>query len=240
MRPHLEEQSTVRAWLVVEDEPSIYDVLHTMFQMWGVEGIAYNDGEEAIAFINDVDSGKFRGELPELAVLDIRLPGKYDGVDVGARLRRSPKLRHIAIVLITAYVLAESEQRECMTRAGADDLIRKPLPRPAEFRRRLEAVIESRKARSEPETATEPTEPPAPPPLAQEPPAAPASATKATSPSIRRRRTVPRPPVLPELDDDESSTRDQTKDLPRLSQTDTDTQPASRPIAPSDHSPTDE
>jgi CheY-like chemotaxis protein len=205
----------MRAWLVVEDEPSIYDVLHTMFQMWGVEGIAYNDGEEAIAFIEDVDKGKFRGELPELAVLDIRLPGKYDGVDVGARLRQSPKLKHIAIVLITAYVLGESEQQECITRGGADDLIRKPLPRPTEFRRRLESVIEARKAR-----------------LAAEAPApTPAPRAAATGP-LRRRRAAPRPPVLPEVDDDETTTRDQTQDLPRLRQTDAETQPAVRPPEP--------
>jgi CheY-like chemotaxis protein len=207
----------MRAWLVVEDEPSIYDVLHTMFQMWGVEGIAYNDGEEAIAFIEDVDAGKFRGEMPELAVLDIRLPGKYDGVDVGARLRQSPRLKHIAIVLITAYVLNEAEQQECVTRGGADDLIRKPLPRPAEFRRRLEAVIEARKSAQAAEAASAPPHPPR-----REP--APQAAAPRT---VRRRRSVPRPPVLPELDDDETTTRDQAPDLPRLRLTDSETQPAS-------------
>lgn len=223
----------MRAWLVVEDEPSIYDVLHTMFQMWGVEGIAYNDGEEAIAFINDVDSGKFRGELPELAVLDIRLPGKYDGVEVGARLRRSPKLKNIAIVLMTAYVLAESQQKECLAQSGADDLIRKPLPRPAEFRRRLEAVIEARKAITAAETA-----PPAEPPPAE---AAPAPATRTLLSGIRRRRTAVRPPVLPELaEDGDSTTREQTKDLPRLPPTDNDTQPASTAGAPADSPPADE
>ncbi|MBL8148067.1 MAG: response regulator [Anaerolineae bacterium] len=229
----------MRAWLVVEDEPSIYDVLHTMFQMWGVEGIAYNDGEEAIAFINDVDSGKFRGELPELAVLDIRLPGKYDGVEVGARLRRSLKLRHIAIVLMTAYVLAESQQKECMNASGADDLIRKPLPRPAEFRRRLEAVIEARKAKTAAEIeSAAPAGQSAAAPAAEAPPA---PASRKLLPGLRRRRSALRPPVLPELDEDgDSPTQDQTKDLPRLPQTDNDTQPASHADATSGSPPADE
>ena len=226
----------MRAWLVVEDEPSIYDVLHTMFQMWGVEGIAYNDGEEAIAFIEDVDSGKFRGELPELAVLDIRLPGKYDGVDVGARLRKSPKLNNIAIVLITAYVLAESEQQQCITRGGADDLIRKPLPRPAEFRRRLEAVIEARKAKQAGDSPpAAPAAEAAPPPVSSAPVTpAPPPAPASVAPPPRRRRSAPRPPVLPELDDDEAITRDQTQDLPRLRQIDVDTQPATNASHPLD------
>ncbi len=215
----------MRSWLVVEDEPSIYDVLHTMFQMWGVEGIAYNDGEEAIAYIQDVDSGKFKGELPELAVIDIRLPGQYDGVDVGARLRKSPRLKHIAIVLITAYVLAEAEQRECIARAGADDLILKPLPRPAEFRRRLEAVIEARRP---PAPAESPTAPllPAVTKTEPKPPPAPTPGRTSVFGFPRRPGTAPRPPVLPEMDEDESITREQTQDLPRLKQADADTQPA--------------
>ncbi|HYO88845.1 MAG TPA: response regulator [Candidatus Limnocylindrales bacterium] len=206
----------MRSWLVVEDEPSIYDVLHTMFQMWGVEGIAYNDGEEAIAYIEDVDSGKFRGELPELAVIDIRLPGKADGVAVGARLRQSPKLKHIAIVLITAYVLGEASQQDHIERAGADDLIEKPLPRPAEFRRRLEAVIEARRPLAPPEAPTAPLLPAV-------------SQTRPARTSLRPFRR-PHPSTLPEMDDDDSETREQTKDLPRLKQADADTQPA--PVEP--------
>lgn len=59
--------------MVVEDEPDIYEVLLAMFEMWGIEGVAFVDGEEAIAWIDDVDNGRFQGELPELALLDIRL-----------------------------------------------------------------------------------------------------------------------------------------------------------------------
>jgi CheY-like chemotaxis protein len=217
----------VRSWLVVEDEPSIYDVLHTMFQMWGVEGTAYNDGEEAIAFIEDVDSGKFRGDLPELAMIDIRLPGKADGVDVGARLRQSPRLGAIAIVLMTAFVLDEAQQQACIARSGADDLIRKPLPRPSELRRRLEGVLETRR-----KALAQPLEAPLLPARAESPaapPDAPPDAAPVTKPGFsftRRRSAGARPPTLPEMDEDETTTREQTKDLPRLKQADAETQSA--------------
>jgi CheY-like chemotaxis protein len=221
----------VRSWLVVEDEPSIYDVLHTMFQMWGVEGTAYNDGEEAIAFIEDVDSGKFRGELPELAMIDIRLPGKADGVDVGARLRQSPRLGTIAIVLMTAFVLDEAEQQECIARSGADDLIRKPLPRPSELRRRLEGVLEARR-----NALAQPPDAPLLPARAESP-AAPPDATPAKKSGFsftRRRMGGTRPPTLPEMDEDETTTREQTKDLPRLKQADAETQSAPVKTPPPD------
>lgn len=236
----------MRSWLVVEDEPSIYDVLHSMFQMWGVEGIACNDGEQAFALIDDIDSGRYRGQLPEMAVVDIRMPGKLDGIDVGRRIRQSPLLGQIAVVLISAFVLRDSDQQEAIARSGADTLIVKPLPRPSEFRRQLEAVIAARKAAMPDQTPASgaPTEPVTPVPevtpvvpVVPAPPAAPA-ADKPDKPAgqrplrpspvitPRRRISAPRPPVLPELDDDEMTTREQTQDLPRLRQTDTDTQPA--------------
>ncbi|MFZ4828896.1 MAG: response regulator [Phototrophicaceae bacterium] len=79
-------------WMVVEDEPDIYEVLLAMFGMWGIDGVAFVDGEEAIEWIEDVDCGRYQGELPELAMLDIRLPGSVSGIEIGERLRKSPIL----------------------------------------------------------------------------------------------------------------------------------------------------
>ena len=38
-------------WMVVEDEPDIYDVLLAMFEIWGIEGVAFVDGGEAVGWI---------------------------------------------------------------------------------------------------------------------------------------------------------------------------------------------
>ena len=95
-------------WMVVEDEPDIYDVLLAMFEIWGIEGVAFVDGAEAQAWIEDVDRGRVHGELPELAILDIRLP-EVSGPELGNRLRRSHVLGEIAIVLITAYRLTPNK-----------------------------------------------------------------------------------------------------------------------------------
>lgn len=135
-------------WMVVEDEPDIYEVLLAMFEMWGIEGVAFVDGEEAVAWIDDVDGGRFRGELPELALLDIRLPGTVSGPAVGERLRKSPILGEVAIVLSTAYKLSVEEETQVIERAGADKLMYKPLPKFNELQQQLETVIAARRAKA--------------------------------------------------------------------------------------------
>jgi CheY-like chemotaxis protein len=129
--------------MVVEDEPDIYDVLLAMFELWGIEGVAFVDGAEAISWIDAVDQGRVHGELPELAILDIRLP-EASGPEVGSRLRKSPILKNVAIVLITAYRLSPEDERESVAQAEADRLMYKPLPGMPELRKILDEVVGKR------------------------------------------------------------------------------------------------
>ena len=146
-------------WMVVEDEPGIYDLLLMMFEMWGIEGVAFVDGEEALAWIDDADQGRYFGETPELALIDIRLPGLVSGTDVGERLRQSPYLKNIGIVLTTAYKLSVPEEEAAYERTDADRLMYKPFPRHDEFKRVLEAVLEERRAKAEAEQEAQSNEP---------------------------------------------------------------------------------
>jgi len=135
-------------WMVVEDEPDIYDVLLAMFEIWGIDGVAFVDGAEAVAWIESVDQGRVRGELPELAILDIRLP-EISGPEVSARLRRSPILGEIGIVLITAYRLSPDDEAAVMEQAKADLLMYKPLPSMVELRSTMADAIARRTAQPE-------------------------------------------------------------------------------------------
>ena len=136
--------------MVVEDEPDIYDVLLAMFEIWGIEGVAFVDGAEAVAWIENVDQGRVRGELPELAILDIRLP-EISGPEVGHRLRESTILGDMAIVLITAYRLSPEEEDRVVAQAKADLLMYKPLPTMIELRQKMDDVIARHKKEPEPE-----------------------------------------------------------------------------------------
>lgn len=134
--------------MVVEDEPEIYELLLAMFEMWGIEGVAFVDGEEAVAWIDDVNNERFHGELPELALLDIRLPGETNGIEVGEQLRASSVLGSMAIVMTTAFKLTKAEQQEAMNRSGADLWLPKPLPKFDKLQGILEKVIAERRAKN--------------------------------------------------------------------------------------------
>jgi CheY-like chemotaxis protein len=134
-------------WMVVEDEPDIYELLLAMFEMWGIEGVAFV--EEAITWIEEADKGT-PGELPELALLDIRLPGNVSGPMVGERIRKSKALNRMAIVLITAYKLTIDEEQAFIKQSGADRLLYKPLPKFNELKKILEEVLSERRVEKKP------------------------------------------------------------------------------------------
>ena len=131
-------------WMVVEDEPDLYDMILAMYATLGIGGVAFVTGEEAIDWIEQVEAGRVSDELPQLAMIDIRLPDRVTGDLVGARLRRSNVLKDTVIVLMTAYKLSPEEEGRMITRAGADLLLYKPLPRLNELKRMLFTLTEER------------------------------------------------------------------------------------------------
>lgn len=136
-------------WMVVEDEPDLYSTLLTLFGIWSIDGVAFTNGTDAIKWIDDVDAGTADTNIPELAILDIRLPG-VEGPEIGARLRKSPVLKEIVIVLVTAFHLSPDQEKQVIARAQADELIYKPLPAPTEFRAVLQKAIARRRSTPEP------------------------------------------------------------------------------------------
>ena len=129
-------------WMVVEDEPDLYDTLLALFEIWSIDGVAFTNGTDAVKWIEDVDRGEANTNLPELALLDIRLPG-VNGPEIGQRLRQSPVLNDIAIVMMTAYHLTPTEEKAILEKSKAGTLLYKPLPSPTEFRAILQKAIET-------------------------------------------------------------------------------------------------
>jgi response regulator RpfG family c-di-GMP phosphodiesterase len=59
--------------------------------------------------------------------MDIRMPGHY-GNDIARRIRSVEALKHIPIVLMTAFNVTESDRKKFYDEDGVDHLINKPLP----------------------------------------------------------------------------------------------------------------
>ncbi|HEV7769811.1 MAG TPA: response regulator transcription factor [Solirubrobacterales bacterium] len=114
--------------LIVDDEPTIVEVVGRYMERAGFETHGAFDGPEALRL----------AELhrPDLVVLDLMLPG-IDGIEVLRRLRERPG-DPIAVIVLTAR--GEEDDRLIGLRHGADDYVVKPFS-PAELVARVEAVL---------------------------------------------------------------------------------------------------
>ena len=102
--------------LLVEDQPLEADFIRQELSDQGYAVTWVQDGLEALRVIRDT--------LPDLVLLDIRLP-KLDGIAVVKQVKADPQTRFIPVIMVTALV--ELEERVRGLDAGADDYITKPF-----------------------------------------------------------------------------------------------------------------
>jgi len=114
--------------LVVDDEPTIAEVVSRYLERAGYRTRVAADGVQAIEAAAH--------QRPDLVVLDLMLP-KLDGLEVMRRLREQNRDR-IAVILLTAK--GEEADRVIGLRLGADDYVVKPFS-PAELVARVDAVL---------------------------------------------------------------------------------------------------
>ena len=115
--------------LVVDDEPTIAEVVCRYLQRAGYETRSAADGQRALQLAEE--------ERPDLVVLDLMLPG-IDGLEVMRRLRRLYERERSSVILLTAK--GEPTDRVIGLRLGADDYVAKPFS-PAELVARVDAVL---------------------------------------------------------------------------------------------------
>ena len=112
--------------LVVDDEPTITDVVSRYLERAGYAAHVAADGPNALRVAAETH--------PDLVVLDLMMPG-MDGFEVMRLLReRQPVL----VILLTAK--GEQSDRIVGLRMGADDYVVKPFS-PAELVARVDAVL---------------------------------------------------------------------------------------------------
>lgn len=139
----MEEIGAKRVWMIVEDEPSLRMMLSAaMMLIWGVEPLAFDDGYDAMAWLDGIEAQQAGAMLPELALLDIRMPGPQ-GPEIAERLRKVPATAKIAIVMMTAYRLNSDERESIIKMANPQAMVSKPLPVLSDLKQTLEQAIAS-------------------------------------------------------------------------------------------------
>lgn len=139
-------------WLIVEDEEDIRNIVSVMFNFWGHDTLVFPDGNKASQWLDTVSAGEYTGSLPELALLDIRMPG-LTGDRIAERIRQIDSLKQMAVVMMTAYALSETEKQRIMEVSGADSMIKKPLPDMDELNSTLHQILASKQIeQSQPES----------------------------------------------------------------------------------------
>jgi two-component system phosphate regulon response regulator PhoB len=118
--------------LIVEDEPSIAELLAINLQHAGHCPIRAGSAEEALRVIRDV--------LPDVLLIDWMLPG-MSGIALARSLRADARTKGIPIILLTAR--SEEGDKVQGLDAGADDYITKPFS-PKELLARIRAVLRRR------------------------------------------------------------------------------------------------
>ena len=113
----MQEEGTGRKVLVVDDKPEIMLLVQKVLKNRGYEVIGASNGEEAIR-ITEI-------ELPDIILMDVRLPGGIDGHEVTRRIKAMSHLAHIPILAVTASIRPEDEQQALD--AGCSGFIGKPL-----------------------------------------------------------------------------------------------------------------
>jgi DNA-binding response OmpR family regulator len=114
--------------LVVDDEPTIAEVVARYLTRAGYETRTAGDGPSAVS------AATLR--RPDLVVLDIMLPG-FDGLEVMRRIHEDADGR-VPVILLTAK--GEESDRLIGLRQGADDYVVKPFS-PLELVARVDAVL---------------------------------------------------------------------------------------------------
>ncbi|HRF93632.1 MAG TPA: response regulator [Aggregatilineales bacterium] len=176
-------------WLIVEDEADIRSLVSMMCQVWGNVPLAYESGQKAWDWLDAVESGQYKGAMPDFALMDIRMPGKR-GNEISARIRTVKQLQHIPIVLMTAFVMSEDEMNQMKKDFGVDAVINKPLPDFDRLRTILYDIINRKKAETPPPSV----EAPKPPVPTAEAPKPPVTTTEAPKPPVVPPVEAPKPP----------------------------------------------
>lgn len=122
--------------LIIDDEPSILNLVTAYLKPEGYEVYTAADGESGLKAA--------RAFKPDLVILDVMLPG-IDGIELLSRLRRESD---VYVIMLTART--EETDKIVGLSVGADDYVTKPFS-PRELTARVKAALRRLKTGVSPE-----------------------------------------------------------------------------------------
>ena len=102
--------------LLADDSVTIQRVIELTFADEDIQVVAVSDGDQAIA--------RLETDPPDIVLADVGMPGR-DGYEVAAYVKRSPRLAHIPVVLLTGAFEPVDQVRA--DSAGCDGVLAKPF-----------------------------------------------------------------------------------------------------------------
>jgi two-component system, response regulator len=126
--------------LLVEDNPDDEELALRALRQHSIlnEVEVARDGVEALDYLfgTGTYADRHGSELPELVLLDLKLP-KLSGIEVLERLRNDPRTKRLPVVVLTSS--SEEEDIVSSYMHGANSYVRKPI-RFVDFIRAIEQV----------------------------------------------------------------------------------------------------
>jgi len=107
----------VKSILTIEDQADIRKLIRMTleFESWQVHEAV--DGPSGVALAQQL--------RPDVVLMDLMMPGQYDGLEACRRIRADPSLAATAIIVISARGLAVD--RQAALDAGANQYLFKPF-----------------------------------------------------------------------------------------------------------------
>jgi len=102
--------------LVVDDDPSIHEVLEAYLGLSGYEVLHAENGEEGLK--------KLQETVPDLLIIDIQMPG-MDGLELLQKMKNNPLLLGIPAIMLSS--LERPNIKVKALQLGADDYVVKPF-----------------------------------------------------------------------------------------------------------------
>lgn len=102
--------------LVVDDDPAILALLHTLLEPWGLEVTTIDDSRQFWQTVAAVS--------PDLLILDLHMPHQ-DGIELCQAIREDDRWSSLPVMVLTAYT-DEATVNQVFS-AGADDFVSKPI-----------------------------------------------------------------------------------------------------------------